>query len=88
MARGRKEGLTQKEDCFVSKYFETGSATEAVMQCYNTDSRRNARGMAVEIKRRPLVQEAIHATIHAEGLVCFTCIKAQTYSSKTISRLY
>lgn len=72
MARGRKKGLTQKEQCFEEKYFETGSATEAVMQCYNTKSRRNARGMAVEIKKRPLVQEAIHATLHARGY-CLTC---------------
>lgn len=69
-------GLTIKENKFVSDLIRTGSGTDAVEKNYNVKSRANARSMAIELKQKPRIQEAIRLEMTKQGLTPDVVVKA------------
>ena len=61
-------GLTIRENGFVTDLIKGKDATDAVEKNYDVKSRTNARSMSIELKRKPRIQEAIKLEMQKQGL--------------------
>jgi len=66
--RAADGSLTVKEKKFVRRLAETGNATQAVMDSYNVKKRLTARQMALDLKKRPHVQNELIKIMDSLGL--------------------
>ena len=60
--------LTLKETGFVVDLIKGKNGTDAVENNYKVKSRANARSMAIELKKKPRIQEAIRLEMIKQGL--------------------
>ena len=60
--------LTLKEEGFVTDLIKLKNGTDAVENNYNVKSRANARSMAVELRKKPRIQQAIQLEMEKQGL--------------------
>ena len=68
--------LTLKEEGFVTDLIKLKNGTDAVENNYNVKSRANARSMAVELKKKPRIQEAIRLSMIKHGLTPDLAVEA------------
>lgn len=61
-------GLTLKEQGFVVDLIKGKNGTDAIEKNYNVKSRANARSMAIELRKKPRIQEAIRLAMLKQGL--------------------
>lgn len=54
-----KNNLSPKQQSFINAYLQTGNATEAAMQVYNTSKRSVAAQIGYENLRKPDIKQAI-----------------------------
>mgnify|MGYP001612564995 CR=1 FL=1 len=60
--------LTLKEQGFVTDLIKLKNGTDAAENNYNVKSRANARSMAVELRKKPRIQQAIQLEMEKQGL--------------------
>ncbi|MDO8569997.1 MAG: terminase small subunit [Candidatus Daviesbacteria bacterium] len=63
-----KNNLSPKQRSFINAYLQTGNATEAAMQVYNTGKRSVAAQIGYENLRKPDIKQAIEVHFVCEGL--------------------
>lgn len=68
--------LTLKEQGFVVDLIKGKNATDAVENNYNVKSRANARSMAIDIRKKPRIQEAIRLEMQKQGLTADIVVDA------------
>ncbi len=61
-------GLTVQENGFVSDLIKGKKQTDAVENNYNVKNRQSAAVMAIELKKKPRIQEAIRLEMQKQGL--------------------
>ena len=68
MAKVKDEGLTIREQKFVTEYIKTGDQQDSALKAYNTKSKRIASVIAHQVLNKPRIQKNLQKALFNAGL--------------------